>query len=242
MQWNIMKKIAEKAKDNYNREAVTMAFLGDSVTQGCFEIYRKNSGALETVFDLEHAYHRYLAKIFSVLFPSVPVNIINAGISGGNAHQGLQRLERDVLCHKPDLTVVCFGLNDAWGGEEGIDRYTQSLAGIFEALRQNGSEIIFMTPNMMATEASCHLPEHFRTDAQNAADVQNGGVMDKYMDAARELCAQMEVPVCDCYAKWKCLQASGADVTDLLGNYINHPTRDLNWLFAVSLAEMLLGF
>lgn len=242
MEWKIMQKIAQKAKDNFNQGAVTMAFLGDSVTQGCFEIYRKNDGTLETVFDPEHAYHRYLAKIFSVLFPSVPVNIINAGISGGNASQGLERLERDVLCHRPDLTVVCFGLNDAWRGPDGIADYTRCLSGIFNALQENGSEVIFMTPNMMAAEVSCHLPEHFFPDARGAVKVQNDGIMDEYMDAARELCARMEVPVCDCYAKWKRLQASGADVTDLLANYINHPNRDLNWLFAISLTEMLLEF
>ena len=81
----IMKLLAEKAKDNWNAGPVTIAFLGDSVTQGCFEVYEKSKGEIETVFDKNHAYHNYVAKIFSILFPSVPVNIINAGISGGSA-------------------------------------------------------------------------------------------------------------------------------------------------------------
>ena len=60
-------------------------------------------------------------KIFSVLFPNVPLNIINAGISGNNSTDGLNRLERDVIAYKPDLTVVCFGLNDNWKGADGIE-------------------------------------------------------------------------------------------------------------------------
>ena len=43
---NIMKLLAEKAKDNWNAGPVTIAFLGDSVTQGCFEVYEKSKGEI----------------------------------------------------------------------------------------------------------------------------------------------------------------------------------------------------
>ena len=93
----IMNRIHEKANDNANKPGVTIAFLGDSVTQGCFELYKKSDGSIETVFDKTNAYHTYLNRILSLLYPSVPVNIINAGISGDNATHGFERLERDVL-------------------------------------------------------------------------------------------------------------------------------------------------
>ena len=108
----IMKKIAAKAANLGGSKIPTIAFLGDSVTQGCFECYRLSEGDIQTIFDKDHAYHRYIDRILSMLYPNVPLNIINAGISGDNAAGGLERLSRDVLCHKPDLTVVCFGLND----------------------------------------------------------------------------------------------------------------------------------
>ena len=104
-----MKLLAEKAKDNWNARPVTIAFLGDSVTQGCFEIYKKNETEIETVFDKNNAYHTDVAKILAVLFPSVPVNIFNAGISGDNAPHALERMEQDVLCHHPDLTTAATG-------------------------------------------------------------------------------------------------------------------------------------
>ena len=66
------------------------------------------------------------------------------------------------------------------------------------------------------------------------------GDMDLYMDAARALCAERNIPVCDCYAKWKKMAENGIDVTELLANKINHPTREMNWLFAVSLLETML--
>ena len=131
-----MKLLAEKAKDNWNARPVTIAFLGDSVTQGCFEIYKKNETEIETVFDKNNAYHTDVAKILAVLFPSVPVNIFNAGISGDNAPHALERMEQDVLCHHPDLTVVCFGLNDCGNGVEKVEQYARALRGIFEFLQQ----------------------------------------------------------------------------------------------------------
>lgn len=110
----IIKKMTAKAVDN-SMEGVTIAFLGDSVTQGCFEIYKNESGVIEPVFDKRHSYPQYLYDMFCTLFPSVNVNIINAGISGDKAPKGLERLERDIVRHCPDLTVVCYGLNDKHG-------------------------------------------------------------------------------------------------------------------------------
>lgn len=51
----------------------------------------------------------------------------------------------------------------------------------------------------------------------------------------------LDAPVCDCYAQWKQLQAAGVNTTELLSNKLNHPTREMNWLFAVSLLRSILG-
>ncbi len=241
-----MKKITDKLlarqNANYDNPGVTFAFLGDSVTQGCFDCYRKSEDSIETVFDKNSAYHKYLADIFTVLYPNVPVNIINAGISGDNATHALTRLERDVIKFSPDLVVVCFGLNDCGKGLEGIDEYKNSLSEIFDRLKNADCEVIFMTPNIMCTELSCHLTDDMLKDiAQNVAKRQNDGVLDAYIDAAKSVCITKNVKVCDCYAKWKKLADIGINTTNLLSNYINHPTREMNWMFAYSLAETILG-
>ena len=109
----LVEKIKQKQADIYSSRPITLAFLGDSVTQGCFEIYPEEPGNLNVVYDCEAVYHSRIKKIFSLLYPSLPVNIINAGISGDDALHGLARLDRDVISYNPDLTVVCFGLNDS---------------------------------------------------------------------------------------------------------------------------------
>ena len=237
----IMKKIAAKAADNMNNSGVTIAFLGDSVTQGCFEVFTKQDGGIETIFDKKSAYHLYLQKIFSILYPTVPVNIINAGISGDNAPHGFERLENDIIKKNPDLTVVCFGLNDSLGGVEKVGQYSTALRNIFLKLQETESEIIFMTPNMMNTKISDHIAdENIKNIATDIMDIQNNGTLELYLNEAKKVCEELGVTVCDCYAKWKLLYENGADVTELLSNKINHPTREMNWLFAVSLVETIL--
>ena len=237
----IIEKIMQKQKNLRDNSAVTLAFLGDSVTQGCFEVYLQQSGEIQTVFDANSSYHRYIAQLLTMLYPSVPVNIINAGISGTTATNGLSRLDRDVLRHDPDLVVVCFGLNDAMSGDDKVCQYVEALEQIFQKLAERNIEVIFMTPNMMCTEVSCCITDDkIRTIAQQVKAVQNGGTLKRYLEAAKAVCAKCRVPVCDCYEKWELLHASGVNITNLLSNQINHPTRQMNWLFAVSLLEQMM--
>ena len=205
---NILKKIRAKQADLF-APPVAIAFLGDSVTQGCFEVYLTSEGAVQTVFEPESGYAADVRKLFALLYPGVPVQFINAGISGDNAPSGLQRLERDVLAYHPDLTVVCFGLNDACRGDETQEEYASALDGIFTKLKEAGSEIIFMTPNMMNTRLSEKLtvPE-IRAVAEDTLKIQLDGRLERYLDAAREVCTRQGAAVCDCYAKWKLLKTA----------------------------------
>ena len=138
------------------------------------------------------------------------------------------------------MIVVCFGLNDASQGVEGIEKYKNALAQIFAKVKETDTEIIFMTPNMVNTYTSSLVPEGLCKDvAEMMSQIQNQGIMDLYMDAAREVCAEYGVKLCDCYGKWKLLAEKGVDTIALLSNHINHPTREMSWLFAGSLVECM---
>lgn len=238
----VTEKLAKRGRDNDNQPTASVAFLGDSVTQGCFEIYTNEKNEIVPVFDQCAAYETYFSKIMSLLYPNVPITIINAGVSGNTATQGMKRLERDVLSKNPDLTVVCFALNDSVGGLKELDQYIEALRTIFQKLQENKSEIIFMTPNMMATKVHHQIPEGvIREAAEMCSRVQNDGVLDEYINAAKELCKDMKIPVCDCYHMWKIMYANGVDTNALLSNQINHPIRELNWLFATELVKMLFS-
>ncbi len=236
----IIEKLAAKTADHMNHEGVTVAFLGDSVTQGCFEIYKKEDNAIETVFDKRFSYEMGVFDILCTLFPVATVNIINAGISGDRAPRGLLRVDHDVIRHEPDLTVVCYGLNDCSEDEGSIEEYIHALGEIFDKIKASGSELIFMTPNMMNTRVSPHLTDpDFVALAKRTTELQNDGVFDAHIEAARVLCRERGVAVCDCYAIWKKLAAGGVDTTELLSNKINHPTREMNRVFAYELVKTM---
>ncbi len=238
----LVEKIKQKQADIYSARPITLAFLGDSVTQGCFELYPVNPGNLDVIYDVEAVYHSQIKRIFSLLYPSLPVNIINAGISGDSAAQGLERLERDALSYKPDVTVVCYGLNDSGYGLERLSEYIESLRGIFSKIKESGSSVIFLTPNMIGTRVHQRISDpKIRNVATLMCTDEKNMFMDTYIDSARKLCEEMNVPVCDCYALWKGMQTAGIDTTWLLSNDINHPVRELHFMFAYELVKLMLG-
>jgi lysophospholipase L1-like esterase len=235
-----IEKLAKKQNDLYGASPATVAFLGDSVTQGCFELF-ESGRAIDTVFENKSAYSTRLSEILHVFFPKSHINVVNCGISGDNAQNGLSRLERDVLPFKPDLVVVSYGLNDCGNGMAGLEKYVAALDAIFKRVTETGAECIFMTENMMNTHVSCHLTHpRFIEIAEGTAKRQNEGILDAYFEAARKTALENGVRVCDCYAKWKAMHAAGVNVTELLSNRINHPIRELHYLFAISLIETMM--
>lgn len=236
---NIISKIANKASDKHGYPVPTLAFLGDSVTQGCFELNVSRDGGICDVFDKLNVYHSYVNQIFNTLFPSCPLNIINAGVSGGGTRQAIDRLERDVLSHNPDLTVVCLGLNDC--GSIDVDEYCENLKTIFTELQEKGSEVIYMTPNMMNTSVSQSIKEKPILDIAQIIVERQSNLMDTYMERGKETARECGATVCDCYSVWKSLNKGGVNTDELLANYINHPIREMHWLFAYKLVETMFS-
>ncbi len=125
----------KKTADNDHNRTPLIALLGDSVTQGVFEVYQKNN-EMKCVFDSTEAYSEKLKALLAMLWPAAPVSIFNAGVNGSQAPLGFERLKQDVLPMSPDLLIVCFGLNDSYYGYEGIEKYTTALRNIFTTARQ----------------------------------------------------------------------------------------------------------
>lgn len=234
-------KLQLKTADNIGTRTPVIAFLGDSVTQGCFECYMRD-GNLDTVFEGGQAYSEKVKNILSMLYPKAPVSVVNFGVSGSCAPEGVSRLERDVLSCSPDLLVVCFGLNDSNEELAGVAKYKNALKEIFAKANAAGVETIFMTPNMFNTYTSHILKDELMIELADAfAKRQTNGVFDTYMDAAREACEEEQIRICDCYAIWKQMYEKGADTTALLSNGLNHPTREMHELFAWQLIYTILN-
>lgn len=222
-----------KEKMLLNREGLTehgpvnIVIFGDSVSHGAVNDY----------IDYENVYWNQLKKRMNKFRDYMPVNMINASIGGTTAKESVKRIDKQVLNHCPDLVIVCFGLNDVNGS---LEDYLDSLKEIFQRCLDYGTDVIFMTPNMLNTSVADDVKPTLRDYAVITAGFQNDGVMDTYIYSAVDLAKQMNVTVCDCYSKWKELSKS-EDVTMLLANRINHPEPHMQKLFVDSLYEIIMG-
>lgn len=224
----MMQRFYDRLQDKLvNNGPVNIVCLGDSITEGCFEDGVKNP------FE---AYPAKLFKLLKNLFPNVTFNIINAGIGGTTAHFAASRLERDVLCHHPDLVTVAFGVNDF--GD--YDTYIKSLGEIFDVLNEKQIPCVFMTEQPMNTyvDEDNTAKKHYDY-AHKTALVMKDGILDKAFDGAIALAKQKGIRVCDSYRKWKNMAAHGVDTTALLANRINHPNYNMHDFFAYWLIETI---
>lgn len=205
---------------------ITIVAFGDSLTHGAV-----GSGEI----DYESVYWNRLRKKINEKRKYVPVNVINAGIGGITAKDSLKRIDNQVLAHNPDLVIVCFGLNDVNGT---LDDYLGALRIIFGKIKSSGSDLIFLTPNMLNTYVADDVSPQYSEYAKKTAEMQNGGRMDEYIYGAVALANEMGVKVCDCYSEWKKLSKT-QDTTMLLANRINHPVREMHELFANRLLSLI---
>ena len=205
---------------------INIVAFGDSVTHGAF-----GAGQI----DYEAVYWNQLKKKLVEYRNYIPINVINAGIGGIDAKSSIKRIDTQVLNHTPDLVIVCFGLNDVNGPYE---VYIDSLKEIFKRCSAV-TDVIFMTPNMLNTSISEETEERYKEYSKKTAEMQNSGRMDKYIYGAVELAKEMNITVCDCYSEWKKLSET-QDITMLLDNRINHPTREMHGLFADMLYKMII--
>ena len=87
-------------------EAVTLGFIGGSITQGAMA----SQPAL--------SYAAQVAEGWRRRFPRAPLSVVNAGIGGTGSLFGAFRVGTDLLAHDPDLVIVEYAVNDAWTDTE----------------------------------------------------------------------------------------------------------------------------
>ena len=63
----ITERIREKAKNKSSSKPILISFLGDSVTQGCFELYSTGKDDFQTVFRPEEAYCQKLKRLIETV-------------------------------------------------------------------------------------------------------------------------------------------------------------------------------
>jgi lysophospholipase L1-like esterase len=175
---NVYQKLMLDRKGLTEHGPINIVIFGDSISHGAFNGY----------IDFESVYWNILRRKLNALRTYIPVNTICTAIGGTTATKSLSRLEKQVLVHCPDLVIVCFGLNDVNGP---LEDYTSALRTIFSRCKENGADVIFMTPNMMNTYVAEDTPKEHLSYAYVTAEMQNSGKVDLYIDAAKALAEEL---------------------------------------------------
>ena len=96
-----------------------------------------------------YTYGRYIETFFLLRRHDLDLTFINAGIGGHSAWDGLNRLDRDVLVHRPTVVVINFGMNDAaYPPNSPHAAFVKNIQSMIARLREGGvKRIIWVEPS-----------------------------------------------------------------------------------------------
>lgn len=191
-------QIVEEMKVHWpNNRRINIVCHGHSVPAGYF------ATPLVNTF---HAYPHLLHKGLKERFPYAVVNVIVTAVGGENSITGLQRLDTDVLCHKPDIMTIDYALTDR---RIGLTESEKSWRSMIEKALGNDVKVILLTPSMDINAGQSPCSEEWKD-------------LEEYAIMIRNLADEYHIGLADSFAAFEKYIVSGGDITDLL-SWSNHP-------------------
>jgi len=139
---------AAERTDAPSHAPLRIVALGDSTT----------APAKDWAPEIQQVYAECLSQRLQAA--GIRADVFNAGIGDTTTRDAIERLDRDVRSHRPDIVIVQFGINDSW-----IDvdlgsttprltraEFRNNLRAIVRILRADGARLVLMTPNPMRWE------------------------------------------------------------------------------------------
>jgi isoamyl acetate esterase len=153
-----------------------VVFFGDSITQAAI----KPGGYIDV-----------LNKELQKKGKAESYELIGAGISGNKVPDLQQRLQKDVLAHKPDLVFIYIGINDVWhfthpsanGQGTPIDRFESGLTDVVNKIKASGAKVVVCTPSVIGE----------KYDGTNAQDT----MLEDYAAVSRKVAKATGSQLCD---------------------------------------------
>ena len=190
---------------------VRVVCFGDSVTG----LYYHTGG--------RRAYTDMLQIALERTYPQADIQAINAGISGNTCADGLRRIKKDVLDHKPDLVTVMFSLNDMTRGQS-LSTFESQLLDIIKQCQDIGAAVLLCTPNSVMD-----------TPRRPTAKLE------EYVATIRKIAKQHNLPLADCYAAYQMQREKDAWEWSMLMSDEIHPNMCGHKLIAETIAEAISG-
>ncbi len=136
---------AQHAKDPIFKDGDKVCFVGNSIT---------NNGL----------FYNNINLFYATRYPDRNIVFVNCGISGDVTQGIINRMESDILVHKPTWTVLMIGMNDVSRGlyaksrvnepgiedkkKQALDLYRKNLEIIVRKLLEDGRKLILQKPTI----------------------------------------------------------------------------------------------
>jgi len=151
----------------------TLAFYGDSLTDGS-------------------DYPDIVVNTLNRTYPGHGFRQVNAALAGETASGLVERLDRDILSSKPDLTFILIGTNDSNNRNPPI-QYRADLMYLARRLKAAGSRVAFIT-------------------LTGSTDAEKADHLKAYDTIIRELAVDAQTMLVDAWAFFEQRQAAGEDL------------------------------
>ncbi len=131
-----------------------------------------------------------------ILARELNCEVINAGVAGHTSRQGLQRMKKDVLNHRPTTVVILFGTNDLRVDSHkhvAVKDYSTNLSQMVTACEKINSSVILCT--IPPIKDGPYFSRHKQEDYEAAGGLQF--LVKGYCEAAMTFAKQEELPLVD---------------------------------------------
>lgn len=195
-----LREIVEQLNVHWpNNRVVNVVCHGHSVPAGYFAT---------PMVDTFNAYPHLLHLGLKERFPFAVINVIVTAIGGEPSPRGAERFGSEVLCHRPDVVTIDYGLTDM---SVGLEEAKKAWRSMIEKSLDREVKVLLLTPTL---------------EVSGLVDPAGAGWagLEKRGEQIRALASEYEVGLVDSLAAFEAHVQSGGDLTDLL-SWPNHPNR-----------------
>lgn len=196
--------LIETLSENKKGKELIIAALGDSLTYGWM---------------VSKGYIDFLKEMIKARYPESGVNILNLGVPGDTAEDGLRRVI-EVIRNKPDLVMIQFALNDAFCGHT-PERFKRNIESIIMRIKQDTDAAILLLTSVPVM----YSPED--------------KIAENFYNKIKECGSEYNIPVVCVHEYWKKKITGGAPFSSLLQGDGIHPLEKGYRLMAEAVMEFL---
>jgi len=187
-----------------NGTPIKIVALGDSLTQGWM---------------VSQGYIDFLNVMLRMKFPESRFKLVNSGIPGDTADNGVYRLMGDVLYYNPDCVFVQYAINDAFSGFT-EQQFKKNIRDIIEKIKENtDADIILITSGYIG-------------------DNDDNRRIERYYRQLTVLGEDFHIPVVSVHEYWKKKITDGIPLESLVQYDGVHPTEEGYRLMAEAVMKL----